>query len=93
MAKDILLNKDGDLAIVNGDFAFGENQMQRVAIILQLKQGDLKSDPLLGANLVSLMRSVQGKAKAIVKATLHLKRDGIDYNSVKAQIEIDAKEN
>ena len=56
MAKDILLDENDDLKILNGDFDIGESEMQEVGIILRLRQGELKSDPILGANLQHFMK-------------------------------------
>lgn len=88
--KDILLDENDDLAIVNGDFVLGESTVQELGIILRLNQGELKSDPLLGPGLAKMIRSVGNKLKYISKIKLHLARDGKDYEKLKSIIKINA---
>ena len=42
MSKDILLDDNNDLKILNGDFDFGDSEMQEVGQILQSTQGEWK---------------------------------------------------
>lgn len=83
MAKDILLGDDGDLKIVNGDFAIGDSLTQDVSRILKLNKGELKSDPLLGCNMIELMNSESSKTNIETVVRLNLERDGKDYNEIK----------
>ena len=88
MANDILLDDDGDLAIVNGDFVIGESLDQEVAAILQLNKGDLKEFPVLGPNLVQLINSNTSaiELKQLIKT--ELKRDGKSYQELKERIQL-----
>ena len=51
MSKDILLDDNNDLKILNGDFDFGDSEMQEVGLILQSTQGEWKMTPTLGPNI------------------------------------------
>jgi len=95
--KGLLLDKDGDLRIVphaetDGKltgFVVGDTLIQNAAIALELNQGELKEDPVLGANLIRYIRS---KAKKIViekQMKVHLKRAGIDYSELVDKINIE----
>lgn len=90
---DINLDLDDDLGITDGDFTIGESLSQDVGIILRLNQGDLKSDPILGPNLIQLIKSnvSQQELQTIIK--LHLERDGKDYNEVKNIMQINTNSN
>lgn len=90
---DINLDLDDDLGITDGDFTIGESLSQDVGIILRLNQGDLKSDPILGPNLIQLIKSnvSQQELQTIIK--LHLERDGKDYNEVKNIMQINTNTN
>lgn len=86
MAKDILLDDNNDLQIVNGDFVIGESLMQEVGIILQMSQGELKSDPLIGANLNTKIRGVRNDAKIRRLIETQMELDGKDYDEIKNKI-------
>lgn len=73
--KDILLDKDFDLSISNGDFDVGNSWGQDVEIIISLSKGELKSDPLLGVNLIEKINAKQGAIRAKQAIKLNLKRD------------------
>jgi hypothetical protein len=83
MAKDILLDQDNDLQIMNGDFVIGESLMQEVGIILQMNQGELKSDPFIGANLIVKMRGIENRHKIESLIDAQLELDGKNYDEVK----------
>lgn len=53
---DILLDEDGDLLIVNGDFVIGESDQQHIQRIMISNPGDIKPNALLGAS-ASQMKS------------------------------------
>jgi len=83
MAKGILLDENNDLKIVNGRMQLGNTLMQEVGIILQMNQGELKFDPMLGANLVTEIRGVPNlyKIESIIDTQLAL--DGKNYDDIK----------
>jgi len=80
MANDILLDVNDDLLFKDGELEIGESLTQEVGIIARLNQGELKEDPLLGPNLITLMNSNASKAKIKQRMKLHLARDGKNYN-------------
>ncbi len=89
--KDILLNKNDDLTIANGDFVVSESEMQEVGIILRLAKGELKEDPILGANLIELMHSEKNNNEMLRRAKLNLLRDGKDWRELKDKMQMNPK--
>ncbi|TLP81350.1 hypothetical protein [Maribacter sp. ACAM166] len=92
MAKDILLNDTGELTIANGDFVIGDSEDQEVQLILEMAQGELKEDPLLGADLFRLIHSNATDAELKLAVKLQLARDGKDYDKLKERIKIQVNE-
>ncbi|QQV91587.1 oxidase [Winogradskyella phage Peternella_1] len=88
MATDIVLDENDDITIVNGDFAIGESLTQEVGLILKANQGEWKSDPLIGANLIQLINSNVDDSKLKTRVKLQLQRDGKDYNEIKDLINL-----
>lgn len=91
MEQDILLDENDDLIIENGDFNLGDSLTQDVGIILRLNQGELKSDPLLGASIIRLVNSSIDDDELQTKIKLHLQRDGKDYEAIKKYITLNTK--
>lgn len=87
MVQDILLDENDDINLLNGDFDIGESEMQEVGIILRLRQGELKSDPVLGANLQHFMKGKYDRIAIEKRLKLHLGRDGKNYDEIKKKIE------
>jgi hypothetical protein len=83
MGKDILLDAAGDLLIVNGDFVIGDSELQEVETILTMIQGELKEDPIMGANLIHYEKGVLTPDEIKAKASIALQRDGKDFNEIK----------
>lgn len=88
MGKGILLNDNGDLVILNKSLLLGDTLVQDASIALECNQGDLKEDPLLGSNLVRLIRkrASPGEINRIVKITLA--RAGVDYEKIQDKLNI-----
>jgi hypothetical protein len=84
---DLLLDENNDLRIEYGDFVLGESELQEVGIILQLNQGELRSDPLLGPNLVRLINSKASPLEVQTMVKVNLERDGKDYEKIKDQLQ------
>lgn len=76
MAKDILIDENNKIQILNGDFSIGESELQEVIIILQLRQGELKSDPILGANIQHFIKSKYDRVAIEKRVKINLERDG-----------------
>ncbi|MGY0426005.1 MAG: hypothetical protein ACWIPI_04130 [Polaribacter sp.] len=86
MEQDIVLDDNDDLIIEDGDFKIGDSLTQDVGIILRLNQGELKSDPLLGASIIRLINSSVDDDELQTRIKLHLQRDGKDYEDIKKYI-------
>ena len=91
--KGLLLDKDGDIRIAphtaTDGFAVGDTLIQNAAIVLELNQGELKEDPVLGANLIRYIRSKANKTVIEKQMKVHLKRAGIDYSELVDKINIE----
>jgi len=79
----MLLDENNDLIVKNKSLQIGETLMQEVSIILQMNQGELKSDPLLGANIVNLVKTNQSRFELEKRVKTHLAIDNKDYNEIK----------
>lgn len=82
MAKDsnydILLDEDGDDKVVNGDFAVGDGYEDDCLIICQLNKGVLKSEPMLGPNLILMINANKAPTEIKQDLRLALSSDGKD---------------
>lgn len=84
--KGILLDENNDLLIIGKQMVIGDSQMQEVAAILEMNQGALKFSPLLGADLVQLIKANASKVDIQRRVQIHLEKDGKDYNAIKNKI-------
>lgn len=85
---DFLLDDNDDLLIANGDFVIGESTIQEVGIILRLTKGDLKSDPILGPDIIQLKKAKAKKFDIESRTRIALARDGKDYDEIKKFIQV-----
>jgi hypothetical protein len=74
--QDILLDTDFEDKVVDGDFAVGDGILDDCNIILKLNTGALKSDVVIGPNLIRLMNSNISPTQFKQEIKLHLNRDG-----------------
>ena len=88
MAKDFLLDDDGDLLIQNGDFVIGDSLDQEVQAVLEMAQGELKEDPVLGADLFRMVHSNATEADLKQRVKLQLARDGKNYDEIKERMRL-----
>lgn len=86
MVRGILLDENYDLKIANKKLQLGNPLMQEVAIIFKMNQGELKIDPLIGANLIVNMRGVERKQKIESLLESQLDLDGKVYDDIKELI-------
>lgn len=84
--KGILLDENNDLLIIGKRMVIGDSQMQEVAVILEMNQGALKSKPILGAELIQLLKGNASKIDIERRVRIHLEKDGKDYNAIKNKI-------
>lgn len=97
--KGIQLGESGDLEIIprtgrDGKLTgmvIGDTVIQNAAIVLEMNQGELKEDPILGPNLLRFIRSHADKAAIEKQVKIHLGRVGINYEELKNIININLK--
>lgn len=81
--RDILVSENNDLELIAGDFSIGESLLQEVGLILQSQQGNWKSDPLVGANMVELIKGKHNRTAVEKRIKIQLERDGKDYDTIR----------
>ena len=86
--KDILVDEHNDLEIIAGDFSIGESTSQEVGFILQSQQGNWKSDPLVGANMVELIKGKHNRTAIEKRIKIQLERDDKDYDAIKKLLKL-----
>jgi hypothetical protein len=95
--KGILLDKNNDLAIkvkhdangkIGAGLVVGDRKMQDAYIVLNMNQGELKEDPIVGANLLRNMRMKEDKNKIRNDIAISLSRISIDIEDIKNEVEI-----
>ena len=84
--KGILLGEDGDLLIAGKSVQVGKTEMQEVAIIIGMNQGEQKFSPVIGPNLIQLENSKATRFDIEQRTRIHLAKDGKDYNAIKEKI-------
>lgn len=72
---DFLLDDTGDDLVEGGDLSVGDGREDDGVIIVKLNSGALKSDPILGPNLVLMMKGKVTKSDLKQIIALHLRRD------------------
>jgi hypothetical protein len=70
-----LIDSNGDEIVTAGDFAIGDGTLDDCNIIFRLNTGALKSDPILGPNLITMINSNKQDADIKQSLALHLARD------------------
>lgn len=84
--KGILLDENGDLLVIGKSMVIGISEMQETGIILELTQGQIKHNPILGPNIVNLIRSKEDPLKIKRRLKIHLSMDNKDYDEIKEKI-------
>ena len=95
--KQILLDDDDDLLVrikkdaqgrITGGLVLGETgKMQDAYIVLNIRQGEMKEDPVLGVNLD---RNIRGKEDVVTIQriiAIGLKRAGIELREIKNELQ------
>lgn len=85
MKKGILIGADNDLKVENGTLKIGERTMQDAYVVLSMNQGELKEDPLAGANLVRMVRGRENPEKIRKTIEIALERVGVKFEDIKGQ--------
>ncbi|MCT4590517.1 MAG: hypothetical protein N4A71_22005 [Carboxylicivirga sp.] len=76
--------------IVSG-LVVGDNTDQCAALVLQMSQGELKEDPLLGAGLTKFIRSKYSPSQVDKRIRAHFTRAGINYDEYKDRMSTNIK--
>jgi hypothetical protein len=79
MRQDLLLDENGDLKCVNGDFAVGDANQQNVQLILATSPGDWKASPTTGAGLI---KTYQGNLTGFAKRNIKIQLEADGYNVI-----------
>lgn len=85
MAKDFLLDDNGDLRIVNGDFVVGDAEAQHVDDLLYSFKGEWKENPLVGAEVQRQVKQRESLTKLKKNIRTALENDG--YSNVSVSID------
>lgn len=89
MAIDILLDENDDLLFdANGELVLGDCDLQEVGIIARINKGEVKSDPLLGPNLIELINANGGATAVKQRMKIALARDGKNYEEFRELINL-----
>jgi hypothetical protein len=80
--KGILLDENNDLLIDNGSLAIGDAGMQNAYMVLRMAQGEIKEDPIAGANLQRHIRGRSNVATIRKEINIALKRIGMRLEDV-----------
>ncbi|GAB6123084.1 hypothetical protein [Dysgonomonas termitidis] len=95
MKKGILLDTGNDLLInvkhdsrgrITGGLVVGERQIQDAYIVLSVNKGEIKEDPVCGANLLLMIRGGRDTEEIRKTIEISLARVGIQYDDIKEQI-------
>ena len=81
--KDLLLDENGDLAIVNGDLLIGDASTQSVQLILTSKPGEWKEFPLVGCDIE---RALNGAISRFLEQNIRVQLEADYFKIEKLQI-------
>jgi hypothetical protein len=93
--KGILLDDNNDLLIrvkkdaqgkITGGLVTGETKIQNAYMVLSIKQGELKEDPVLGVNLNRYIRGREDAAGIQRSIRIGLMRAGIELEDIKDEL-------
>lgn len=82
----IRVKRDEQGKILSG-ISIGDSSDQNAALVLELSQGELKEDPLMGCGLTVFQRGKYSKTKIERRVKAHFKRAGIDYDEYKERLD------
>lgn len=80
--KDILLNDNGEIQIVNGDLKVGEADDQNVGFIFEGFKGEMRSTPALGFGAAARLKKIDNVAQFKRDLKVELERDGYKNSSI-----------
>ena len=95
--KGLLLDETGDLLIkvrrgtdgkITGGLVIGDNAVQCAGLVLQINQGELKEDPIVGTNLLQNIRGRLDRDKLKNEVKKALTRANMRIEDVKNELDI-----
>lgn len=89
--KGILIGDDGDVRIQNNSLVIGDSVLQETMLILGMNQGEHKFEPLLGPNLIQLIKSKGNRFDYERRVKIALALDNKDYQQIKHLIKTSIK--
>lgn len=81
--RDILLDENNDLKIVNGDFLIGESTNQNVELLFKTSPGEWKEHIETG---IAIQRSNNGNLDRFLDRTIRVQMEADGYNIEKLVI-------
>ena len=81
--RDILLDENNDLRIVNGDFLIGESTNQNVELLFKTSPGEWKEHIETG---IAIQRSNNGNLDRFLDRTIRVQMEADGYNIEKLVI-------
>jgi hypothetical protein len=91
MKKAITLDENNDLMVRNGSLHLSDTTFQEVALLLPMTQGDHKFKPLLGPNLIQMIKSKVNNLSVQKRIRKHLALDNKDYDELKNALQLNIK--
>lgn len=92
--KDLKLDTNGDLDIVDGDFVIGFSDNQHQEHILLANKGEFKEFPEIGVGIVQMLND-DDYTDLLIEAKKNLQYDGMEINNIKfengGKLNIDGK--
>jgi hypothetical protein len=90
MAKDILLDQNGDLLIVDGDLVIGNSEQQDVDLIFSSHKGEYKEHPLLGFGASRYLKKSNNNVEEFVRELeLQLELNGFENPEIDVEKGLD----
>jgi hypothetical protein len=83
--SDIKLGEENDISIVNGDFQIGDSQQQEIESILIAFKGEFKNTPLLGAEILRMIKARNTRQGITREVNEQLKYDGFQHIDFKIE--------
>jgi hypothetical protein len=83
MAKDLLLDDNGDLMIQNNDFVVGDSTYQDIKLVIQSAPGEWRPFPTIGVNATNYLKSPDASKDGLLnEIKKQVKAIGIPLKSV-----------
>lgn len=79
---DIILNQDGDLSIVNGDFEIGLSDNQQQEHILLANKGEFRQFPEIGVGITAMLGD-DDYTEMLIEIKKNLEYDGMKIKNVR----------